>query len=945
VTGGSYRFGVLGPLTIERDGEVVELSGGHQRTLLALLLLSGDEPISRDRLIDELWGERPPATAVSALHVHLSKLRRALGDVVESTAAGYALPSSSYELDASRFDALVDQAGSDPVRAGGLLREALSLFRGQPLADVTWEGSLAQWRRALEEKRLHAIEQRIDADLAGGQTAELLPELARLIAEHPFEERLRGQQMLALARAGRQAEALEVYQATRSLLAEELGLDPGEGLKGLQRAILEQDPGVVGSRSPSVGKPPSNLPRPPNKLVGREEELAALRGLAADPDVRLITLTGPGGVGKTRLLIAFAELLAPEYKDGVVYVRLEQLTDPALVPEEIGTALGLRDGIEGVGADGLSGHLRRRELLLALDNFEQLLPAAVQVAELLSSAPDVRVVVTSRAPLRLRGEQVFEVEPLRVPGAEADAAPAQSPAVQLFLQGALAANRRLMIDRRLLEDVADICRLLDGLPLGIELAASRSGSMSPAEIARQLARPLEIGGPPLRDLPERQQTLEATIRWSYDILDARGAELLRRAGVFRGGFTAPALDAVAGRSSSSGLDDLVDASLVLRRAEGDRFALLELVRAFALTELEASGAGEQARERHRSYFAQMVGPAKEAFDGGGSPGEIAAPLMADHANLRVALENALDAGDADRALQLALGLRPVWHAGMLRQEAQDLTAHLLERFQIPATDEIALLRAASFLDHVDPTSVRNVSFTHRLAARAAELGDRTALAIATGNLLGDAINAGDVDEIRRLKPTLVELALGELDDQALAWIYYNLALESYVEGDYDMAWAHASRSAAACGDDQMTLAVAVATRLLAQSARDEAIAQPALAEALDLMRRFAIKTVAAFALWFVARYAAAVAPETAARWLVYAEQILADLDSRMWPESVLRDEAMAVLGIDDLGPLVASTPRVDHVVALDQAVAWVTERDPAESAPRHPSRLIAPASG
>jgi hypothetical protein len=495
-----------------------------------------------------------------------------------------------------------------------------------------------------------------------------------------------------------------------------------------------------------------------------------------------------------------------------------------------------------------------------------------------------------------------------------------------------------------MQSVAEICRLLDGLPLGIELAASRSGSMTPGEIALALARPLDIGGPSLRDLPERQRTLEATIRWSYDMLEVSEREVLRSAGIFRGGFTTPALEAVVGCPCRSELQALVDASLALKRAEGDRYALLEMVRAFALVELDSSGDAKEAHRRHRRYFAEMVEPAKEAFDGSGSPVEVAAPLLADHANLRVALENALDAGDSGPAVELALGLRAVWHAGMLRQEAQELIGRVLDSRSVAPADEIALLRAASFLDHVDPSSVRNVGFTRRLAARAAELGDLTALAIATGNLLGDAINARDVDEIRRLKPTLVELALGELDDQALAWIYYNLALESYVEGDFDMAWAHASRSAEACGDDQMTRAAAVATRLLAQSARDETIPQTALAEAVELMRQAGMKMVAAFALWFVARYAAAVDPESAARWLAYGERILADLDSRMWPESVLRDETMEVLGIANLGPLLASTPRLDHVAALDEAAEWLAGRDPMESAPRHPSRLFMPAS-
>jgi predicted ATPase/DNA-binding SARP family transcriptional activator len=944
VAGGTYRFGVLGPLTVEHDGITIPVSGGRQRTLLALLLLSDGEPLSRDRLIDELWGERPPATAVSALHVHMSKLRRALDDLVESDASGYMLARSSYELDVSRFDALVDQARSERGRAASLLREALAMFRGPPLADVPAEGSVAQWRRTLEEKRLVATEQRIEADLADGAAGELLPELERLVAEHPFEERLRGQQMLALARAGRQTDALDVYQAVRNLLATELGLEPGEELQRLQRAILEQNSEILGQAArPAGAAARTNLPRAPSKLVGRDRELSVLRGLTADPDVRLITLTGPGGVGKTRLALGLAELLASDYRDGVLYVQLEQVSDSTLVGAEIATALAQRDGVDAIGADVLSRHLRPRELLLLLDNFEHLLSAAADIAALLASAPGIRVLVTSRAALRVRGEQVFEVEPLLLPQGNSETEMAESPAVQLFLQCALATTRTLTIDVPMMAAVAEICRLLDGLPLAIELAASRAATMTPAEIARQLASPLEIGGRSLRDLPARQRTLEATIRWSYDMLEPSEREVLRSVGVFRGGFTSSALEAVVARICDPDLEVLVDASLIRKRSETGRYTVLELVRLFAMAELEVHREWVNAQERHRAYFSTLVEAAIQDFDGGGPPGEISAPLIGDHANLLAALESAIDSRDGDRALRLALGLRPVWHAGALRQEAQDLIGRLLERFRVPADQEIALLRAASYLDHVDPSSVRNVGFTQRLAARAAELGDRTALAIATGNLLGDAINARDIEEVRHLRPTLLELAAGDLEDDALAWIHYNLALEEYVEGRYREAIEHASR-AEAHGTDQLTIAGAVPTRLLAQSALDEEISQAALVNAIDVMRRPGIKMLAAFGLWFVARYAAAIAPELAIRWLVCGEKILLDLDVRMWPESVLRDETMAVLGLDDLEPLIPDTPSVDHEAALTEAAAWLAGRDPAEKAPRTAPVLLAQSS-
>ncbi len=507
VAGDVARFGVLGPLVFERDRRTVALPSGRQRSLLALLLLAGGVPLSRDRLIDELWGDRPPPSAVSALHVHLSKLRALLDGLLVSDTAGYALAPGEFELDAWRLDELVDEARGDPDRAPELLRRALALFRGEPLGDVAAEGSVGQWRRALEEKRLQATVLRIDADLAKGASGELVPELERLVTDHPFEERACGQLMLALYRAGRQADALGAYERARRRFSEELGLAPGEQLERLQRRILERDPTLepaLPAQSSPVARAAiaaSSLPRPVTRMVGREDELRALARLMADPNVRLVTLTGSGGVGKTRLLLEFATRQEQSYRDGAVFVRLEQVTDPALVAAEVASALAHRDGGDGPGADALPSYLRERELLLVIDNFEHLLEAAILPAELLGVSPGLRVLVSSRTPLRIRGEHVLEVNPLPLPADETEQAVSDSPAVQMFLQCALASNRSLAIDRSLTRTVARICRALDGLPLAIELAASRASVLAPNQIAEQLAQPLSIGRRALQRSP------------------------------------------------------------------------------------------------------------------------------------------------------------------------------------------------------------------------------------------------------------------------------------------------------------------------------------------------------------------------------------------------------------------------------------------------------------
>ena len=236
---------MLGPLVLEWDGRALPLPSGHQRSLLALLVLGAGVPASRDRLIDELWGEHPPASAVSAMHVHLSKLRVLLGGLLVREPAGYVLAPGGFELDVSRFDSLVEQARDDPGRATALLTEALGLFRGEPLCDVASERSVAQWRRALEEKRLKATVLRLDAELASGAAAELLTELERLTDEHPFEEQLWGQLMLGLYRAGRPAEALEAFQRIRRRFSAELGMEPGEPLTRLQQRVLAREPTLL----------------------------------------------------------------------------------------------------------------------------------------------------------------------------------------------------------------------------------------------------------------------------------------------------------------------------------------------------------------------------------------------------------------------------------------------------------------------------------------------------------------------------------------------------------------------------------------------------------------------------------------------------------------------------------------------------------------------------
>ena len=390
------QFRILGALEVDDDGRTVAVAGAKPRALLATLLLHANDVVSVDSLTDALWGDEPPETAKNALQVHVSQLRKALGnDVVDRRGSGYVIEVASADLDLARFQELCAEAESLPPAEGAeRLRSALALWRGEPEFD----------RLRLEELRLAALEDRIDLDLELGRHAEVIAELQGLVDAEPLRERPRAQLMLALYRSGRQADALAEFARARETLVDELGVEPGAELQRLQRAVLEQDPSVA---APAAPRPVSRLPAPPTPLIGRSRELAETAALFAG-GVRLMTLTGPGGIGKTRLALELARAIEPELEHGATLIRLSTVLDPLLVPDAIAQGIGVPEA----NRDTLLELLRPRSLLLVLDNFEQLLPAAPFLSELLEAAPEVRLLVTSRAVLHVAGEQEYPVPPL-----------------------------------------------------------------------------------------------------------------------------------------------------------------------------------------------------------------------------------------------------------------------------------------------------------------------------------------------------------------------------------------------------------------------------------------------------------------------------------------------------------------------------------------------------
>ncbi|MGN6167428.1 MAG: BTAD domain-containing putative transcriptional regulator, partial [Solirubrobacteraceae bacterium] len=415
------QFQLLGPLQAVGERAPLSLGQPKQRALLAYLLLRRGRFASRDELIEALWGHEPPKSAVGSLHVYVHGLRRLLGaERIQSRGTAYRIQLEPGELDLERFEELVQQSRdamerAEARRAITALETAMGLWHGLALGGLPPE-LLAAERSHLAELHLSALELLIDARLAAGDHEQVIAQVSTLIAEHPFRERLREQQILALYRAGRQKDALQAYRQARNTFVEEIGIEPGPRLRDLEGAILRQEAELLAT--PVVARAQTALPASPTRLIGREHELAEVEALFNEDGARLVTLTGPGGTGKTRLALAIAERLAAELPDGARFIDLSATSDPALVVPVIAEELGVEVGPSVV--DSLGRQLRPLRTLLVLDNLEQLLPAASALAELLSAAPGLLMLATSRAPLRLRAEYEYRVPPLALPESDAE---------------------------------------------------------------------------------------------------------------------------------------------------------------------------------------------------------------------------------------------------------------------------------------------------------------------------------------------------------------------------------------------------------------------------------------------------------------------------------------------------------------------------------------------
>ncbi|MFV2118026.1 BTAD domain-containing putative transcriptional regulator [Streptomyces sp. Act-28] len=670
------RYGVLGPLAVwDAEGRPIKVPEAKVRALLADLLIHGGGPVPADRLIEDLWAGSPPGGSANTLQTKVSQLRRVLGrEQVVREPAGYRLLLADDAVDALCFQELAERARGheEPAVRGKLFADALALWRGPAYADVA-EFLFARSEVArLEELRLTVVEDRAEVRLALGEHTSLAAELGELVTRHPLRERLRMAHMRALYRAGRQGDALRSFQELRCQLAEELGVSPGPAISALHEAILRQEPRLA---TPAVAALScrTNLPTPLTPLIGRSEAVDQVRArLGPGASTRLVTLTGLGGVGKTRLAIAAARGMAERFADGVWLVELAGLgtaSSPDDIAERVITTLGLCDtAATEPNLDDLVGWLCQavadKHLLILLDNCEHLVePVAAFAGSVLSAVPAGHLLVTSQEALDVPGEVVHPVPPLALPERTDPEAVARSGAVELFVQRAAAAAPGFVLDADNATAVSAICRRLDGIPLALELVAPRLRTLSPVELAACLDDRFTPPDVRVRGLPARQQTLRGMLDWSWQLLTMDERTVLRRLAVHADGCTLSSAEAVCADRDldiervPDLLSRLVDRSLVVR--EANRFRLLESVAAYCAERLAEAGEEAAVHARFVRRYTELAERESERLRGPDQR-RCLERLDAETVNLRRVLDLAVTENAAGYAVRLVNALTWYW---------------------------------------------------------------------------------------------------------------------------------------------------------------------------------------------------------------------------------------------------------------------------------------------
>ncbi|WJK41321.1 BTAD domain-containing putative transcriptional regulator [Solwaraspora sp. WMMA2056] len=683
------RVGILGPLLVTAGEVDVRIGGARLRALLIRLALEPSRVVSTESLTRSLWPNTRLTDSTHALQALVSRLRQTLPEpgLLERTQGGYRLRLPPTSVDVTHFEQLRQEGQrrlreGDAARSGRVLREALTLWRGEPLVDVQDMPFATQEVTRLTELRLTALEDRIAADLACGAT-DLVAELEALTASYPLRERLYALLVRALHADGRQSEALRRYAGYRRLLADQIGSDPGPELRAAHLAVLRDDRDTDGNRS--------NLGAPLTSFVGRTEERRRIHGQLRER--RLVTLVGTGGVGKTRLATTIAAELADRTPDGVWLISLATATVASDVPQILINILGVRQAdrpVEPVRA--LVAALGSSETLLIMDNCEHVIAEAARVVErLLVGCPRLRVIATSREPLMIPGETLSPVPPLPVPPTGAPVAQAMEfPSVQLLVERARAASPTFSVTEENIGHIVETCRRLDGLPLAIELAGARLRSMSIQHLATRLDDRFRLLTGGSRTALSRHQTLHAAVTWSWDLLNEPERRALRNVSIFPGSFDAAAAESLG--VAPELLDVLFDRSLIaLADCPEPRYVVLETIREYAFQRLEEAGEVLRLRRDHATHFLALAERAAPHLRG---PEQHLwmLRLNAESGNLLAALRFATDFGDADTSVRIAAAL---WYAWVINSEHTEATERLRRALSVPGLVQTDRSRTAA----------------------------------------------------------------------------------------------------------------------------------------------------------------------------------------------------------------------------------------------------------
>ncbi len=839
---------VLGPLLVRVEGDFTAIAAPKQRLIFGVLLDQAGRVVSADRLLDAVWSGQPPRGGLKALRYHVSKLRDVLvpgrvhGDEgpIRTAGSSYQLVVEPDEIDANRFERLASEGAQLVANqrwedARRVLREALSLWRGDALHDFRYEEFAQAPIARLEELRLVCLEDLIDSRLGLGDHIDLIGELNELTTRHPLRERLWAQSMIALYRAGRQAEAAHTFETARVVLGAELGVEPNPGLRHLHQQVIDQSLPFRPRDERAAA-----LPHRSSSFVGRTSELEDIVRLIATR--RLVTVVGPGGVGKTSVAIEAARG-ANQTTEGLSFVDLAVITRSSDVVPHIARACGVVAATGRATIEDTIEHLDRSSHLFVIDNCEHVAPAATSaISALLVSCPNVTVLATSRQPLHVDGEHVYPVDPL--PFDEHDEF--DSDAVRLFADRAAAACGQFVVDERNRAVVVETCRRLDGLPLALELAAARLRVLSVTELYERLDQRFEL----LVDqntAHERHRTLLATVNWSHDLLSREAQTLLRRLSVLRGRFD---LEAVVGVCADISRDSdvldlvsqLVETSFLTKsnQPEGG-FTMLETIRDFASQQLEHSGESADLFERHARYFAGWAA-LRPVF---GSRQELTHMRRwhADSENHTAALDWSLQHGEPDLTIQLAAGLALHWYTAARGDEALRWLLAALDAGERAASSERA--EALCSLGLALPWIGR-----HEEAAAVADEMDRIAAQLGMPEIEADALNvraniagvAGDISGSRALTD-LAAMVLRSAESTKLTAFLWELA---YLE----LLLGNADRSAALVAELELrgtqwdqpltTGRVALLRGQLAYFAGDLGLAFSELTSSLSEMRRFGL---------------------------------------------------------------------------------------------------------